>query len=130
MKLTALNVETWKPSAARQEILDRDGLYFIVQPSGVKSWALRYRRKNGGKAVKLTIGKYPAIKLKDARSKANELRAEIERGGDPHGAKVVARRRLAEVDDSFETVARRYIAEYQFRRNRSWSWQARLLGLA
>jgi integrase len=130
MKLTALNIETWKKSAARQEILDRDGLYFIVQPSGVKSWALRYRRKGDGKAVKHTIGSYPAISLKDARSAAIALRAEIERGADPHGAKVVARRRAAEVDDSFETIAKRYIAEYQFRRNRSWDWQARLLGLS
>jgi integrase len=130
MKLTALNVETWKPSAARQEILDRDGLYFIVQPSGVKSWALRYRRRSDGKAIKHTIGGYPAVTLKDARAAATVLRAEIERGADPHGAKVVARRRAAEVDDSFEAVARRFITDYQFRSKRSWAWTARLLGLA
>src|SRR5262245_21338224 len=130
MKLTSLNVQTWKPSAARQEVLDRDGLYLIVQPSGVKSWALRYRRKSDGKAVKHTIGSYPAISLKDARSEATRLRAEIERGGDPHNEKVVARRRDAEVDNTFEAVARRYIEEYQFRRNRSWEWTARLLGFA
>ena len=130
MKLTSLNVETWKPSAARQEVLDRDGLYFIVQPSGVKSWALRYRRKTDGKAIKHTIGSYPMLSLKDARSAATALRAEIERGADPHGDKVVARRRAAEVDDSFEAVARRYVAEYQFRYNRSWQWTARLLGFA
>jgi integrase len=130
MKLTALNVENWKPSAARQEILDRDGLYFIVQSSGVKSWALRYRRKSDGKAVKHTIGSYPAVTLKDARSAATALRADIERGADPHGAKVVARRRAAEVDDSFEAVSRRFITDYQFRSKRSWEWTARLLGLA
>jgi integrase len=129
MKLTALNVETWKPARDRQEILDRDGLYFIIQPSGVKSWALRYRRKGDGKAIKHTLGTFPAITLKAARSLATELRAEVERGADPHGAKVVARRRAAEVDDSFETVARRYIADLQFRRKRSWEWSARLLGL-
>jgi integrase len=129
MKLTSLNVETWKPAAYRQEVLDRDGLYLIVQPSGVKSWALRYRRKTDGKAIKHTIGTYPMLTLKDARSRANELRAEIERGADPHGAKVVARRRANEVDDTFEAVVRRYIADHQFRRNRSWQWTARLLGL-
>src|SRR5215468_6137731 len=94
MKLTSLNVQNWKPSAARQEILDRDGLYFIVQPSGVKSWALRYRRKSDGKAVKHTIGSYPMLSLKDARSAATALRAEIGRGADPHGANVGARPRL------------------------------------
>jgi integrase len=129
MKLTSLNVETWQPAAYRQEVLDRDGLYLIVQPSGVKSWALRYRRKTDGKAIKHTIGTYPMLTLKDARSRANELRAEIERGADPHGAKVIARRRANEVDDTFEAVVRRYIADHQFRRNRSWQWTARLLGL-
>src|SRR5262245_35011701 len=130
MKLSVLAVENWKPATTRQEILDRDGLYFIVQPSGVKSWALRYRRKSDGKAVKHTIGSYPAVSLKDARSAANALRAEIDRGADPHGDKVVARRRAVEVDESFEAVARRFIAEHQFRKNRSWEWAARLLGLA
>src|SRR5215471_18208989 len=130
MKLTALNVETWKPAAHRQEVLDREGLYFIVQPSGVKSWALRYRRKSDGKAVKHTIGSYPMLSLKDARSAATALRAEIERGADPHGDKVVARRRATEVDDSFDAVVRRYIIDLQQRRKRSWEWYARLLGLA
>jgi integrase len=128
MKLTALNVETWKPKPHRQEVLDKDGLYFIVQPSGVKSWALRYRRKGDGKAIKHTLGEFPAITLKAARAAATELRAEIARGADPHGAKVAARRRVAEVGNSFETVARRYIADLQFRRKRSWDWSARLLG--
>jgi integrase len=128
MRLTALNIENWKPSTERQEVLDRDGLYFIVQPSGVKSWALRYRRKTDGKAIKHTIGSYPMLTLKDARSAAIALRAEIERGADPHGAKVVARRQT--VEDSFEAVTRRYIADLRRRQKRSWEWYARLLGLA
>ena len=123
-----LNVESWKPAATRQEILDRDGLYLVVQPSGVKSWALRYRRKSDGKPVKHTIGSYPLISLKDARSAAIALRAEIERGADPHGAKVVARRQT--VEDSFEAVVRRYITDLRHRQKRSWEWYARLLGLA
>jgi len=132
MKLTALDIKNWKHTATRQEVLIGDGLYFIVQPepSEVKSWALRYRRKGDGKAVKHTIGSYPMLSLKDARSAATELRAEIERGGDPHGAKIVARRRATEVDDSFDAVTRRYIADLRFRRKRSWEWYARLLGLA
>jgi integrase len=128
MRLTALNIENWKPSTERQEVLDRDGLYFIVQPSGVKSWALRYRRRTDGKAIKHTIGSYPMLTLKDARSAAIALRAEIERGADPHGAKVVARRQT--VEDSFEAVTRRYIADLRRRQKRSWEWYARLLGLA
>src|SRR5262249_50648843 len=128
-KLTALNVENWKPSADRQEILDRDGLYFIVQPSGHKSWSLRYRRKGDGVARKYTIGDYPAISLKAARSEATRLRAEIERGADPQGDKTAARRQATEADDGFMSVAKRYIADLQRRGKRSWRWAAGMLGL-
>src|SRR5262245_58088517 len=121
MKLTSLNVENWKPSAARQEVLDRDGLYFIVQPSGVKSWALRYRRKSDGKPIKQPIGGYPRITLKAAGSAAPALRAEIERGADPTGTKIATRKQRAEGNDTFEAAARRYVTTYQYRRNKSWS---------
>ena len=42
---TALYVERAKPDADRREIPDPglSGFYLIVQPSGVKSWAVRYR---------------------------------------------------------------------------------------
>ena len=128
-KLTALDVAACKPTGTRQEILDRDGLYFIVQPSGKKSWALRYRRKSDGKAIKFTLGSYPAVSLKDARSRATELRAAIERGVDPHGDKVKARRHAVEVDQGFKAVAERFVREHQFKKNRSWEWAARRLGL-
>jgi hypothetical protein len=43
-------------------------LRLIVQPSGVKSWALRYRQ--GGRFRKHTLGAYPTIGLADARKAA------------------------------------------------------------
>ena len=50
-------VQNVKPGDRRREIPDPGcrGLHLIVQSTGVKSWAVRYRI--GGKAVKLTIGK-------------------------------------------------------------------------
>ena len=43
-ELTAIAIEKIKPGP-RQEIPDGRvaGLYFIVQPSGKRSWAVRYR---------------------------------------------------------------------------------------
>jgi integrase len=54
--LTALSVEKLKPAAVRLEIPDAGcpGLRLIIQPSGSKSWAMRFR--NNGKAAKLTLG--------------------------------------------------------------------------
>src|SRR5258708_2122566 len=47
----------YRPGHMRREIPDAksSGLYLIIQPSGAKSWALRFRRPNGQKA-KLTLG--------------------------------------------------------------------------
>src|SRR5882757_3835692 len=46
-----------RPKPMRQEIFDKGcrGLVLVVQPSGAKSWAFRYRRP-GGRAAKLTFG--------------------------------------------------------------------------
>src|SRR5688500_9849716 len=62
-RLTALNVEKAKPlkndrgQIVRVEYPDAGcaGLYLVVQPSGAKSWAFRYRLN--GKPKKLTIGR-------------------------------------------------------------------------
>ncbi|SOC09634.1 Arm DNA-binding domain-containing protein [Rhodobacter maris] len=54
--LTTKAVEAAKPDPAkRYEVPDPalSGLYLVVQSSGVKSWALRYRF--GGKPAKLTL---------------------------------------------------------------------------
>ena len=65
--LTARTVETIKPLAHRQEIADAymPGLYLIVQPSGARSWAIRYRL--GGRSRKHTLGPYPVFDLATAR---------------------------------------------------------------
>lgn len=54
--LTALAVAKLKKAAVRLEIPDTGakGLRLIIQPSGAKSWAMRFR--NNGKAAKLTLG--------------------------------------------------------------------------
>jgi len=56
-KLSAIAVKNIRPGKARREIPDSGcpGLYLIVQISGAKSWALRFRRPNGTPA-KLTLG--------------------------------------------------------------------------
>ena len=64
--LTVKSLENFKPGPTRREVPDGllPGLYFIIQPSGKRSWAARYRFS--GKPCKLTIGAYPAIGLKAA----------------------------------------------------------------
>ncbi len=83
-RLTARSVDAAIPDPKhRKEIPDAamPGLYLVVQPSGVKSWAVRYRY--GGKSRKFTIGRYPAFSLADARKQAREATQRVDLGVDP-----------------------------------------------
>jgi integrase len=122
-KLTAKAVETIKPAAARQEIPDGllPGLYLIVQPSGARSWAVRYR--HSGTPRKHTLGPYPAIDLKSARELgAKVLRAAAE-GRDPTGERQEQRA------NSVEKVVAQFLATHGQRNYRPRTFQeaARLL---
>jgi hypothetical protein len=72
-KLTAIAVDNAKPKKGedgkieRKEISDGgSGLYLIVQPSGAKSWAVRYRI--AGKSKKHTLGDGVFLSLAAARA--------------------------------------------------------------
>jgi integrase len=75
-----------------------------VQPSGARSWAVRYR--HGDRTRKLTLGPYPALDLKTARERgAKELRAAAE-GRDPGQEK--RKERGTAVGDVVEQFLDRY----------------------
>ena len=80
--LTPKGVEHVKPRSARYELPDGGGLYLVVQPSGAKSWAIRYRRH--GRSEKLTVkGSYPAVTLAAARAEARKIQDALAHGDDP-----------------------------------------------
>ena len=86
--LTTKSIEALKPDTAKRlEIPDPAlvGLYLVVQPSGAKSWALRYRY--AGKPKKLTLGRWPILGLAEARTAASEAIEEVEGGTDPSAKK-------------------------------------------
>ena len=87
MKLTTKYVENVRPDEARREIADGGcaGLYLLLQPSGHRSWAVRYRV--GGRSAKLTIGSWPEVSLLDARVAAAAARKRVKQGEDPAAAK-------------------------------------------
>jgi Arm DNA-binding domain len=55
--MTAAAVKHYRPGQRRREIPDGGcpGLYLVIQASGYRSWAMRFRRPNG-KPAKLTLG--------------------------------------------------------------------------
>jgi integrase len=61
------------------------GLYFVRQPGGAASWAVRYRF--AGKPKKLTLGSYPAVNITTARKRAQEALGDLAGGEDPAAQK-------------------------------------------
>ena len=111
-QLTTRAIEALKPGPARREVPDGmvGGLYLIVQPSGAKSWAFRFRRT--GKGVKLTLGAFPAISLQAARLLAGEAAVALARGLDPAAARRASKCAAEPVRDDFATVVSEYVLKY------------------
>ncbi len=115
MRLTTRSVEALRPAAVRREIPDSHmpGLYLVVQPSGAKGWAVRYRHQ--GVSRKHTIGSYPQLDLKTARTLGGKaLRATAE-GRDPGREK---RQNRATKADSVDHVVAAFLDHHVRRSNR------------
>ena len=121
--LTALAVDKVKAGPARLEIPDGllAGLYLVVQPTGAKSWAVRYR--HGGRPRKLTLGAYPGIDLGPARELARKALVAVAEGHDPGAEKKAARRAPASRErDLFAKVAEQFIERYAKANTRPATW--------
>src|SRR5215218_4121138 len=91
--LTARSVENARPDPARRlELPDGalPGFYLVVQPSGAKSWAVRYRVD--GRPKKFTLGPYPRLSLGDAREQARTALRLASEGRDPVAIRAIAER--------------------------------------
>ncbi|AXK43385.1 tyrosine-type recombinase/integrase [Erythrobacter aureus] len=110
MALTDVQIRQAKPRDKEYKLADGGGLYLLVRPSGSKLWKLKLRIK--GLEQKLSFGTYPQISLKEARSRRDEAKLELARGGDP-----VQRRRnekqtaMLSAGNRFEDVAEEFIAK-------------------
>jgi integrase len=103
-KLSDSQIRAWisagKPISGRS---DGGGLTFTLALNGVAAWVLRYRY--GGRQRELHLGRYPALSLKDARKRALEERARIQKGIDVAAAKQrerAARKRAGTLEELAE----------------------------
>jgi integrase len=100
------------PNKARVRHADSQGLYLEVLPNGGKYWRLKYR--HAGKEKRLGLGVYPAVSLKDARTKRDEARAQLAAGQDPSAVRKETKlARLVAQEHSFEAVARAWHAQWK-----------------
>ena len=145
-KLTATSVEKTKANKhRRREIPDAasPGLYLVVQPSGSKSFAMRFRNLHG-RHVKLTLGRLdqtgadlpgdPVVGQPFTLVLARRLAAEIQRQRAQRKDVVGARHRerlehKAGGARTFSQAALDFSEQYLKRELRRWQGSARLLGI-
>lgn len=98
-KLTQAEVKSAKQREKRYTLADGGGLILLVNPDGKRWWRFRYRYH--GVPKMLSLGAFPDVSLKLARSKHQEARSLLADGIDP-SAKRRAEREAAE--DTFKAI--------------------------
>ena len=108
--LTDAAIKALKPKEKLYKIVDRDGMYVVVQPSGAIVFRLDYRLN--GRRETLTLGRYgPAgLSLARAREKVIDARRAIAEGRSPAQEKQREKRRLQEAK-SFGEFGERWLQE-------------------
>jgi integrase len=104
--LTDLAIRNLRASTVRREIPDHGGLYVIIQPSGRRGFAVRYRFNGVPKKLTLPAG----VTLAQARKLAADAVYEVARGHDPSVAKKATQARVADAAaNTVEAVCREYL---------------------
>ena len=108
MKLKDAAIKAFEPSDKIVKHSDGASLFLLVHPSGTKTWVYAYRFD--GKQKKLTLGQYPQVSLKEARSARQEARDLLAQGIDL-GAKKKGDKQGR--GDTFSVVAEDWFALYK-----------------
>jgi integrase len=153
--LTVPSIEKYAKKKVRREIPDTKavGLFLIIQPSGSKSWALRFRRPDG-RTAKMTLGPVDLsvkevevepkigepLTLGQARQLAATIARQRARNLDPiveHAAEKDRQRKaaIAAIADAFGACSKEFFIKYRTspkrggKRPRRWREDAALIGL-
>jgi integrase len=102
--LTERAVEAAKSTGKPLMLADGRGLYLRVEPSGSRSWILRYRA--GDKRRDMGLGGWPTFRLVHARERAEIQRRKLADQIDP-----IAERRAARAEAGIETAKRKTFRE-------------------
>ncbi len=111
MSLSNAAIRNAKAGEKARKLFDGGGLYLEVAPHGGKWWRLKYRFE--GKEKRLSLGVYPDVTLKDARTRRDEARKLLVNGVDPSEQRKAEKAAKAEeTTNSFEALANEWFAKY------------------
>lgn len=109
--LTTVRIRALKPAAPPFKVPGSDGLFLLVQPSGV---AVALSLQAFGVERKLSLGSFPNVTLQQARRLRDQARSDIIDGIDPVAEK---RQKRLEAElatkTTFELVANEYIQKME-----------------
>jgi integrase len=111
------------PTTGRVDYFDdtTPGLSLRVTSNDIRTWTVFYRDEHG-RQKRLTLGRYPAVTLADARELAREAHRRVAHGADPAVEKRAARDIL-----TFGQLATEYIDNHAKPNKRSWREDERQL---
>lgn len=110
MALTDTAIRNAKPLDKPTKMADGGGLYLLLKPNGSRWWRLDYRF--GGKRKTLSMGVYPDVGLKEARTRRDEARKLLAADVDPgENRKAIKATKDEQSANSFEVVAREWFAK-------------------
>jgi integrase len=122
--LNATSIRSLKPPASgRVDYFDdaTPGLSLRITANDVRTWTVFYRDKNA-RQKRLTLGRYSAVSLADARELARDAQRDVAKGRDPVLEKRAAREVL-----TFGELAKEYIEHHAKPKKRSWAEDERQL---
>lgn len=108
--LTDAGIKALKPKDKLYKVVDRDGMYVVVNPSGAV--VFRYDYRLNGRRETLTLGRYGAsdLSLARAREKLIDVKRAILEGRSPAREKQREKRRIKEAK-SFGEFGERWLLE-------------------
>lgn len=106
------------PPEGESRIVIRDakmpGLVCRISSSGVKTFSF-YRRINGSAPERITIGRFPAVSVKEARKQAAKINGAIADGKNPANVKRILRAEL-----TFEDLFYEFLEKHSKVKKRTW----------
>ena len=91
------------------------GLSLCITPAGTKSFQLQAWDKTRGKSIAITLGKYPAMAINQARQLAAELLASVNSGVD-----VIERAKAVKNEDTLDEIFTRWLEIHAKPHKKSW----------
>jgi integrase len=103
--LTDTKIRNTSPGTKDITLFDGGGLFLLIKATGSKLWRLKYRHL--GKDNMLSMGAYPEVTLKEARSRRDAARQLLANGTNPSDA----RKELAKEEQATTTTFRQVFDE-------------------